>query len=371
MILIAAENQELALSISINQRNPHRTPKNPARGYYLALTFGTLLSSQRADARKLHPHGLRSRRLLVVHRTTVGSRRNFPLAPDGVSRGAERKLRPLAGRVKPLSGDAGHAAVTRRTHAWRSWSGHRRRPLDPGDRALATAQHQPAARQPGVLPRHRIGVGDPLVVEVRPALLHRAPGLGQAAGQPGELEQLGHRRHLAVHGDAAGLPQGGSQRPLPERGQLVPAEERPPGPKSARPAASACRSSSGPWTSRVNSSARARCAVRAAGRSMLSAMSASRSSAGRSENSGSQARASASSALSQNWKKAYGDVSAGSSQTFPPSDLPNFVPSDLVTRGVHSACTVAPSVRRTRSMPAVRLPHWSDPPVCRLTPCRR
>src|SRR5690349_9229902 len=52
---IAAENRELALSISINQRNPHRAPKNPARGYYLALTFGTLLSSQRADAQKLHP----------------------------------------------------------------------------------------------------------------------------------------------------------------------------------------------------------------------------------------------------------------------------------------------------------------------------
>ncbi|WP_233492098.1 hypothetical protein, partial [Blastococcus sp. TF02A-30] len=29
-------------------------------GYYLALTFGTLLSSQRADAQKTHPHGLRS-----------------------------------------------------------------------------------------------------------------------------------------------------------------------------------------------------------------------------------------------------------------------------------------------------------------------
>ena len=28
-------------------------------GYYLALTFGTLLSSQRADAQELHPHGLR------------------------------------------------------------------------------------------------------------------------------------------------------------------------------------------------------------------------------------------------------------------------------------------------------------------------
>src|SRR3982750_1229767 len=103
MTLIAAENQELALSISINQRNPHRTPKNPARGYYLALTFGTLLSSQRADAQELRPSGLRSRRFLVVHRTTVGSRRSFPPAPDGVSRGAERKLRPLAVRVKPLT----------------------------------------------------------------------------------------------------------------------------------------------------------------------------------------------------------------------------------------------------------------------------
>ena len=121
----------------------------------------------------------------------------------------------------------------------------------------------------------------------------------------------------------------------------------------------------------MSSSASARCAVRAAGRSMLSAISASSSSAGRSENSGSQVRASASSALSQNWKNAYGDVSDGSSQTAPPSDLPNFVPSDLVTSGVESACTVAPSARRTRSMPAVRLPHWSEPPVCSVTPCRR
>src|SRR5215210_9321588 len=35
---IAAENQELALSISINQRNPSRNT-SPGTGYYLALTF--------------------------------------------------------------------------------------------------------------------------------------------------------------------------------------------------------------------------------------------------------------------------------------------------------------------------------------------
>src|SRR3954451_20796378 len=103
MILIAAENRELTLAISINQRNPSRTHNEPGTGYYLALTFGTLLSSQRADAQELRPSGLRSRRFLVVHRTTVGSRKSFPPAPDGVSRGAERKLRPLAVRVKPLT----------------------------------------------------------------------------------------------------------------------------------------------------------------------------------------------------------------------------------------------------------------------------
>src|SRR4029453_17054292 len=60
MTLIAAENRELALSISINQRNPKpRIQKTRGTGYYLALTFGTLLSSQGADAQKLDPRGPR------------------------------------------------------------------------------------------------------------------------------------------------------------------------------------------------------------------------------------------------------------------------------------------------------------------------
>src|SRR5687768_11042915 len=102
MTLIAAENRELALSISINQRNPKPEPEGPGTGYYLALTFGTLLSSQGADTHEVDPDGLHSRRYLVVHRTTVSPRRVCPLAPDGVSRGAERKLRPSRGRVKPV-----------------------------------------------------------------------------------------------------------------------------------------------------------------------------------------------------------------------------------------------------------------------------
>ncbi|MGY1987473.1 hypothetical protein ACI792_14745, partial [Blastococcus sp. SYSU DS0669] len=50
---------ELTLAISINQRNPSHDHKNRGTGYYLALTFGTLLSSQGADAQKLDPSGLR------------------------------------------------------------------------------------------------------------------------------------------------------------------------------------------------------------------------------------------------------------------------------------------------------------------------
>ena len=62
---------------------------------------------------------------------------------------------------------------------------------------------------------------------------------------------------------------------------------------------------------------------------------------------------------------------AGSSQTVPLSVLPNFVPSALVSNGVASACTRAPSARRTSSTPAVMLPHWSLPPNCSVQPYER
>src|SRR3712207_116867 len=54
---IPAENRELTLAESINQRNPTPKPKAPGTGYYLALTFGTLLSSQGADAQQVDPLG--------------------------------------------------------------------------------------------------------------------------------------------------------------------------------------------------------------------------------------------------------------------------------------------------------------------------
>jgi hypothetical protein len=83
----------------------------------------------------------------------------------------------------------------------------------------------------------------------------------------------------------------------------------------------------------------------------------------------SQVRASASSALSQNWKKAYGEVSDGSSQT-PALVLPNFVPSALVTSGVASACTRALGPAHQVDAGGEVAP-LVEPPVCSVHPCRR
>src|SRR4051812_38025246 len=56
MTLIKAENRELD-ALDINQPKESPPEQSLARGYYLALTFGTLLSSQGADAQKLDPSG--------------------------------------------------------------------------------------------------------------------------------------------------------------------------------------------------------------------------------------------------------------------------------------------------------------------------
>src|SRR6476646_4161820 len=75
MNLIKAENRELdALDINQPKESPPDLRKDPARGYYLALTFGTLLSSQGADAQKLDPRGLRVWRICPTLR-------RFPDAP--------------------------------------------------------------------------------------------------------------------------------------------------------------------------------------------------------------------------------------------------------------------------------------------------
>ena len=80
----------LASAISINQRNPNPGPKDRSTEYYLALTFGTLLSSQGADAQELNPPGHRPQldvQLYAVLRIgwTRGSVR-LAFRPRGASR---------------------------------------------------------------------------------------------------------------------------------------------------------------------------------------------------------------------------------------------------------------------------------------------
>ena len=60
---------------------------------------------------------------------------------------------------------------------------------------------------------------------------------------------------------------------------------------------------------------------------------------------------------------------SGSSQTAPPTDLPNF---DAVAAGHQRMrdrdAPAGPSRRRMSSTPATMLPHWSDAPACSSTP---
>src|SRR3954451_3112547 len=86
--------------------------RGTARGYYLALTFGTLLSSQGADAQRLDPRGLRR------------WRKSYPTPrPGGPSKGAPpaglpARAAPQESYVRReavsngTDGDARHRSVT-------------------------------------------------------------------------------------------------------------------------------------------------------------------------------------------------------------------------------------------------------------------
>src|SRR3954465_8545402 len=103
MTLIKAENRELTHSrYSSTKGIPTVKIRRPAaQGYYLALTFGPLLSSQGADAHEPRPSGLRSRRLSILR---LAEHRSLPrgvLSAGLPARSAQRRqytiLRFLAG----------------------------------------------------------------------------------------------------------------------------------------------------------------------------------------------------------------------------------------------------------------------------------
>src|SRR5829696_9829347 len=80
--------------------------------------------------------------------------------PSRAARRREKVTCVPGGLSNRSSRDAGHGSAG---------------PPDAGHGALATAQDEPAPGQPVVLSRNCLGIGDALVVQVRAALLHRAP----------------------------------------------------------------------------------------------------------------------------------------------------------------------------------------------------
>src|SRR3954454_6772654 len=103
MFEIQAENRDLT-DRDIDQ--PKETHK---RGCYLALTFGTLLSSQGADAQQLDPFGFSS--LATSHGAPLaGSEhlRGFSAAPEGLGGAPETKIHDREG---PLRGGGGRPPV--------------------------------------------------------------------------------------------------------------------------------------------------------------------------------------------------------------------------------------------------------------------
>src|SRR4051812_17406656 len=130
MTLIKAENRELD-ALDINQPKESPPEQSLARGYYLALTFGTLLSSQGADAQKLDPSGPHSWLDVQLYAgfqrpTTWGVWSGGPSGPRGAWRNIHDSGGPCTGgpseaeEALDAQGEAGMPAdlADGQEHAW-------------------------------------------------------------------------------------------------------------------------------------------------------------------------------------------------------------------------------------------------------------
>jgi hypothetical protein len=200
------------------------TQRNPQRGCYLALTFGTLLSSQGADALVPQPFGLRSRRY-----------------PHSTPRSASVKPRGLVRRFPRL---AARSVLARCRDDSTPLSGPRARGFQEGSCPLLAG---PVARTGDALG----AAGRPLVggrvVERRPHRLpsHRSrpafPGVGggvlpssRCRDDTGHPRRLSRRVRAPRRGAGCGWPATGAVMSRRERTSRVPS--------SALPAATAVSS---------------------------------------------------------------------------------------------------------------------------------
>src|SRR5215213_3341937 len=145
MNLITAENRELALSISINQRNPTNPERVRSWGIcYLALTFGTLLSSQGADAQRTRPSRAFVPGLCCPARRPGPASRSFPAQRESYVAGSRVSNAGWVMRATSLQ-PARHTVFTRGEAAGQAVGQctptTERRPL-------RTASHPPGSQSP-------------------------------------------------------------------------------------------------------------------------------------------------------------------------------------------------------------------------------
>jgi hypothetical protein len=171
-----------ASTLDINQpKESQPEPEGPGTGYYLALTFGTLLSSQRADAQKPDPHGPRpwldvqhyagfqcSRIRALVRRTSRSARRRENITPSprplhraprvaSVSRSSPRRQDRRGPSVHPGAGSGtsralcllGPTVAAGRSAAWTVSPTGRREPAFP---AVPSPQRPRKLSMPTVRP---------------------------------------------------------------------------------------------------------------------------------------------------------------------------------------------------------------------------
>src|SRR3954454_15334211 len=97
------------------------TQRNPQRGCYLALTFGTLLSSQGADAQQPDPFGFSSLATFPLYAARGGV---YPVGsprPRGAS-AAQQERRYTTRRTLCIRGSETPATEVQATPAGRNWT---------------------------------------------------------------------------------------------------------------------------------------------------------------------------------------------------------------------------------------------------------
>src|SRR3954452_13442694 len=182
-----------------HQRNPHRgTPRRAPMTGFLALTFGTLLSSQGTDAHQsgsLDPSwGNRSTLCLQRPRCQSGSAAAITLPGHATARVTVLRESPLLGRVTRPDRRGAHTRVRTREALVKSLPALENSAsgggVDTGQVAPTAAQDEPSPVQQRIRFRDCLRVLDPLVVHVRPALLYRPPRRRPARGQTAQRQQV-------------------------------------------------------------------------------------------------------------------------------------------------------------------------------------